>query len=51
MFAGLFPPPAKEPEAFTQLKAKLASRKPGSFSTARGWPVSPGRGAGVRLGL
>ena len=29
MFAGLFPPPPKEPEAFTQLKAKLASRKPG----------------------
>ena len=29
MFAGLFPPPPKEPEAFTHLKAKLASRKPG----------------------
>ena len=29
MFAALFPPPPKEPEAFTHLKAKLASRKPG----------------------
>ena len=29
MFATLFPPPPKEPEAYTQLKAKLQARKPG----------------------
>ena len=29
MFAALFPPPPREPEAFTKLKAKLAARKPG----------------------
>ena len=29
MFAALLPPPPKEPEFFTQLKAKLAARKPG----------------------
>ena len=29
MFAGLFRPVPKEPEFFTQLKAKLAARKPG----------------------